>query len=125
MKTFIVYLNRYVFPTLLLLLIVSMQLSAQTIIHQANFESGLDGWSHAGTNSGRINSNPLAYKDNHFLRLAFNGSSATRTNINTSGYNKVDLQLFVRRSTNVNNTYQMTINTGQIIAHPGKLLMSL
>lgn len=79
----------------------------QTVqLHQADFETGLNGWTLTGTNAARVTTAP--YKNANHIRLAANGSTASSPVIPTLGYNKVDVQFFVRSQSLASN-YSLTL----------------
>jgi len=69
-------------------------ISQTTIIHQADFESGTDGWTDGGTNAVRSNSN--AYSGSYDLRVGGNTSSSNwiSPSFALSTYDKVDFKFF-------------------------------
>ncbi|MBU2526745.1 MAG: T9SS type A sorting domain-containing protein [Bacteroidetes bacterium] len=90
-----------------LFLSLTIQVYSQTTqIHQVDFESGVDSWALAGTNTFR--STGGAYKNSFKLSMAVNGSTATSPNINTSGFDKVDIEMFIR-SNDASTNHTVTI----------------
>jgi hypothetical protein len=91
--------KNYIFTirrTLLVLIFsISLFTKGQTVqIHQVDFESALDTWTLAGTNTTRNGGS--AYKNANKLSIAVNGSTAVSPIIPTLIYNKIDVDLFIR-----------------------------
>jgi len=88
-------------------LILGLNAHAQTVqIHQVNFESAIDSWTLTGTNTARTAGN--AYKNGIKLQIAFNASTATSPAFSTLGFDKVDIELFVRSNDAATN-YTLTV----------------
>ncbi len=70
-----------------------------TIIHTADFESGLDGWTDGGSDAARVNNATRSYSNSHSLEIrsldgAGNNSSVLSPLFDLSSYDKVDLKFF-------------------------------
>ena len=70
-----------------------------TVVHTANFESGLDGWTSGGIDASRENSGTWSYEGNWSLRVrdddvAGSTSSFDSQAFDLSNYDKVDFKFF-------------------------------
>jgi hypothetical protein len=107
MKTIFTQSLKSSFFKLTFFLVLSSSVQAQTVqIHQVDFESALDSWTLTGTNTARNGGN--AYKNGSKLQIAFNASTATSPVISTLGFDKVDVELFVR-SNDASTNYTLTV----------------
>jgi hypothetical protein len=71
------------------------------VIHNATFESSLDGWTDGGANANRQSNATWAYGGNYSLRISSNDltgntSSFISPTFNTSIYDKVDFKFFFK-----------------------------
>lgn len=69
------------------------------VLHTADFETGLDGWTDGGTDAARVNNATRSYSNNHSLEIRSldatgNNSSVLSPLFNLDGYNKVDFKFF-------------------------------
>jgi len=76
---------------------ISFFVNGQTVqLHQVDFESAIDSWTLAGTNTAIGAGN--SYKNSSKLSIAVNGSTAVSPIIPTALYNKIDVELFIQGS---------------------------
>ncbi|MGZ0016723.1 LamG-like jellyroll fold domain-containing protein [Yeosuana sp. AK3] len=80
----------------------------QTVIHTADFETNLDGWTDGGSDAARINNASRSYSNNYSLEIRSldatgNNSSFLSPLFNLSAYDKVDFKFFFT-AYNVENT---------------------
>ena len=80
-------------------LLFSINTSAQTILHTADFESGLDGWTDGGTDAARVSYASRSYSNSYSLRIrnkdaVGSNSSFTSPLFDLSTYDKVDFKFF-------------------------------
>jgi hypothetical protein len=79
-----------------------------TVLHTANFESGLDGWTDGGTDAARVNNVTASYLSNYSVEIRSldatgNNSSFISPLFDFSSYDKVDFKFFFT-AYNVENT---------------------
>jgi len=84
-----------------------------TIIHSADFESGLDGWTSGGSDASRENNTTWSYGGNYSLRIRDDdalgsASSFDSPAFNLSSYDKVDFKFFFAPKS-VENTEEFMI----------------
>ncbi len=84
-----------------------------TVLHTADFESGLDGWTDGGTDAARVNNSGRSYLNNHSLEIrsldaAGNNSSFLSPLFDLGTYDKVDIKFFFT-AYNVENTENFLI----------------
>lgn len=70
-----------------------------TVIHTADFESGLDGWTDGGTDAQRVNNATRSYSNSYSLEIrnndgAGNNSSVLSPLFDLGTYDKVDIEFF-------------------------------
>ncbi|MFC0604289.1 choice-of-anchor D domain-containing protein [Winogradskyella pulchriflava] len=69
------------------------------VIHSADFETGLDGWTSGGVDASRVNDPTWSYGGNYSLRVRDDDPSGTASSFdspafNLSNYDKVDFKFF-------------------------------
>ncbi len=67
------------------------------VVHTANFESGLDGWTSGGTDASRVNDATWSYQGNYSLRVRDDSGNASAFDSPTFAlyfYDKVDFKFF-------------------------------
>jgi len=84
---------------LCVLVILSTKVFSQTVIHTADFETNLDGWTDGGSDAARINNASRSYSNNYSLEIRSldatgNNSSFLSPLFNLSAYDKVDFKFF-------------------------------
>ncbi len=84
-----------------------------TVLHTADFESGLDGWTDGGTDAARVTNATTAYSNNNCLEIRSldavgNNSSFISPLFDLQGYDKVDFKFFFT-AYNVENTENFLI----------------
>ena len=70
-----------------------------TIIHSADFESGLDGWTSGGSDASRENNTTWSYSGDYSLRIRDDDASGSTSSFDSpafdlSSYDKVDFKFF-------------------------------
>ena len=70
-----------------------------TIVHTANFESGLDGWTSGGVDASRENDATWSYQGNYSIRVRDDDASGSASSFDSpafdlSNYDKVDFKFF-------------------------------
>ncbi len=70
-----------------------------TVVHTADFESGLDGWTDGGTDAARVNNTARSYSNDYSLEIrsldaAGNNSSVLSPLFDIDSYDKVDIRFF-------------------------------
>ncbi len=70
-----------------------------TVLHTADFESGLDGWTDGGTDAARVNNTARSYSNDYSLEIrsldaSGNNSSVLSPLFDIDNYDKVDIKFF-------------------------------
>lgn len=70
-----------------------------TVIHTADFESGLDGWTDGGIDAARVNNTARSYSNDYSLEIrnldaVGNNSSVLSPLLDFSSYDKIDFEFF-------------------------------
>ena len=70
-----------------------------TVLHTANFESGLDGWTSGGVDASRVNDATWSYEGSYSLRIRDDNPSGSASSFDSpafdlSNYDKVDFKFF-------------------------------
>lgn len=101
-------INRSVaWVTLIICLTFTPLLSAQTVIHQATFESGTDGWA-LTSNAARVNSALYAPENNYSLRIQNSNGEIRTPTFSLNAYDKVDVSFrFHNRGYDTNETFDV------------------
>jgi len=101
MKRFTLSLRKYaiIISSILFLTFPLSQSYGQTILHTADFESGLDGWTDGGTDAARVSYASRSYSNSYSLRIrnrdaVGSNSSFTSPLFDLSTYDKVDFKFF-------------------------------
>ena len=71
----------------------------ETVLHTADFESGLDGWTDGGTNAQRVNNPARSYSNNYSLEISSQDASGNNSSFlsplfDLGSYDKVDFKFF-------------------------------
>ncbi|MCA0131917.1 choice-of-anchor D domain-containing protein [Winogradskyella alexanderae] len=70
-----------------------------TVIHTANFETGLDGWTSGGVDAARVNNATWSYQGSHSIRVRHADATGSASSFDSpafdlSNYDKVDFKFF-------------------------------
>ena len=70
-----------------------------TVVHTADFESGLDGWTDGGADAARVNNAGRSYSNSYSLEIRNNDTSGNASSFlsplfDLGGYDKVDFKFF-------------------------------
>lgn len=87
-----------------------------TVIHDAYFETGWDGWSDGGADCARVLDTARSYENSYSIRIRDNSgtaSSMTSPSLNLSSYNEVDFNFhFFANSMEVGEDFWLQYNDG-------------